>query len=402
MPEPRPRYEIFVYSPRFEGVHLRGGRVARGGLRWSDRTEDYPHRGPGPGQGPDGQELGDRARRSEGRLRPEAPPQELDELRREVVECYQLFVSGLLDLTDNLVDGDVVPPPARCATTATTPTWSSPPTRARRRSPTSRTRSPSTAASGSAMRSLGRLQGYDHKQMGITARGAWESVKRHFRELGRDIQTRTVHRCRRWRHVGRRLRKRDAPVAGHAARGRVRPSPHLHRSRPRPATRPTRSVSACSSSRGRAGPTTTTLDLRRRRCLRAVGEVDHDLAEAQAALGARRRHVHARRADVMRASSARRPLLERRHRHLRKGLDESHADVGDKANDRIRVDGRDLRCAVVGEGGNLGVTQRGRIEFARAGAASSPTPSTTPGASTAPITRSTSRSSSTASSPTAT
>ena len=186
--------EIWVYSPRVEGVHLRFGAVARGGLRWSDRREDfrtevlglvkaqtvknavivpvgakggfYAKQLPGPGGRP-------RAWLAEG------------------VACYRTFISGLLDITDNLVDGDGrAAGRTWCGTTATTPTSSSRPTRARRRSPTSPTRYRRTTASGSATRSpRAARSGYDHKAMGITARGAWESVKRHFRELGIDTQT---------------------------------------------------------------------------------------------------------------------------------------------------------------------------------------------------------------------
>ena len=193
LPEPRPKYEIFVYSPRVEGVHLRFGAVARGGLRWSDRRDDFRTEVLGlvkaqmvkntvivPVGAKGGffcKQLPDpaRPRRVAGRghrllqdlhLRParhhRQPRRRRDRARRR----------------------------AWSATTATTPTSWSPPTRAPRRSPTSPTGSRTTTASGSATRSpRGGSVGYDHKAMGITARGAWVSVQRHFRELGIDCQT---------------------------------------------------------------------------------------------------------------------------------------------------------------------------------------------------------------------
>ena len=154
MPAPRPRFEIFVYSPRVEGVHLRYGPVARGGLRWSDRPQDFRTEILGLVKAqavknavivPVGAKGGFVVRR------PEAGSD-------EVVACYRTFISGLLDVTDNLVTGPTgAPRPCRrrtwCATTATTPTWSSPRTRAPRSSPTSPTRSPRPTGSGSATRS---------------------------------------------------------------------------------------------------------------------------------------------------------------------------------------------------------------------------------------------------------
>ncbi len=192
LPAPRPRFEIFVYSPRVEGVHLRGGRVARGGVRWSDRREDFRTEVLGLMKAqtvknavivPVGAKGGFVVKRppAGGRVA----------LHDEAIACYRTFVASLLDLTDNIVERrGRRRRPASSATTATTPISSSPPTRARPRSPTSPTRSPPSYGFwlGDAFAS-GGSQGYDHKRMGITARGAWEAVKRHFRELGTDIQT---------------------------------------------------------------------------------------------------------------------------------------------------------------------------------------------------------------------
>ena len=186
MPAPRPKFEIFVYSPRVEGVHLRFGAVARGGLRWSDRPQDFRTEILGLVKAqavknavivPVGAKGGFFVRTAQ----PDAA---------EVEACYRMFISGLLDVTDNLVNGVTVPPPdvvrhdgddsylvvaadkgtAKFSDTAN-----------------------DVAASydfwlGDAFASGGSV-GYDHKAMGITAKGAWESVKRHFRELGVDTQT---------------------------------------------------------------------------------------------------------------------------------------------------------------------------------------------------------------------
>ena len=210
-----------------------------------------------------------------------------------------------------------------CATTTTTRTSSWPPTRARRRSPTSPTRSPPSTASGSGDAfASGGSSGYDHKKMGITARGAWESVKRHFRELGRDIQSRGLHRRRHRRHVGRRVRQRDAAVAAHPPGRRVRPPRRL----PRPGPR---SRASASQERKRLFelPRSSWADY----------DDDADLRRAAASSRAppsrsrcrrrcarrstsRQRRADADRADPRAAAGAGRPALERRHRHLREGV----------------------------------------------------------------------------------
>ena len=235
LPAPRPKFEIFVYSPRFEGVHLRFGPVARGGLRWSDRREDFRTEVLGLVKAqmvknavivPVGAKGGFVLKQ------PAAADRTLP--GREAVACYQQFICALLDVTDNIVGGrDRARRRTWSGTTATTRTWWSRRTRAPRPSPTSPTRSPPAYGFwlGDAFASGGSA-GYDHKKMGITARGAWESVKRHFRELGRDTQTAGLHRGRRRRHVRRRVRQRDAALRAHPAGGRLRPPAHLPRPGP--------------------------------------------------------------------------------------------------------------------------------------------------------------------------
>ena len=192
LPAPLPRHEIFVYSPRVEGVHLRGGDVARGGLRWSDRREDFRTEVLGLMKAqvvknavivPVGSKGGFVPKRlpvSEGR----------DAIAAEGVACYQMFVSGLLDVTDNLAGGEIVPPVDVVRHDPDDPYLV---VAADKGTATFSDIANEVATSrgfwlGDAFAS-GGSQGYDHKGMGITAKGAWESVKRHFRELGTDTQT---------------------------------------------------------------------------------------------------------------------------------------------------------------------------------------------------------------------
>src|SRR5690606_38071600 len=186
-----PLYEIFVYSPRVDGVHLRGGKGARGGLRWSDREEDYRTEVLGLTKAqqvthsqivPPGAKGGSVPRRL-------PDDQGGDAVQQEAIACYRIFIRGLLDVTDNLVNGEVVPPQQVIrhdgddyylvvAADKGTATFSD-------------------IANGIAEEygfwmgdafASGGSVGYDHKGMAITARGAWVSVQRHFRELGIDVQ----------------------------------------------------------------------------------------------------------------------------------------------------------------------------------------------------------------------
>ena len=224
-------FEIWVYSPRFEGVHLRGGRVARGGLRWSDRMEDFRTEVLGLMKAqmvknvvivPVGAKGGFVLKR--------APAGDREALAKEGVACYQDFLRGMLDITDNLVDAAVVPPKGWCATIGTILTVVA----ADKGTATFSDYANAIAGEyrfwlGDAFASGGSA-GYDHKKMAITARGAWESVKRHFRETRRRHADDRLHRRRHRRHVGRRVRQRHAAFAPHQARRRLRPSPRLPRS----------------------------------------------------------------------------------------------------------------------------------------------------------------------------
>ena len=190
MPPPRPQFEIWVYSPRTEGVHLRGGRVARGGIRWSDRREDFRTEVLGLMKAqmaknavivPVGAKGGFVVKRP--------PPGGRDALAREVESCYRTFISGLLDLTDNLVGGEVRPPRGVVRYDGDDPYLV---VAADKGTATFSDIANSISNEyefwlGDVLAS-GGSSGYDHKAMGITA-WAWESVKHHFRHLGTNIQT---------------------------------------------------------------------------------------------------------------------------------------------------------------------------------------------------------------------
>ena len=184
LPDTAPLYEIHVNSPRMEGCHLRAGRIARGGIRFSDRPDDFRTEILEPDENPDGQERGDRADRRQGRLRRESSP---GRPRSDGVEAYTTLINAMLEITDNLTDGGIVHPAnvkvldddgAYLVVAADKGTASF-----------------SDIANGLAIDrgfwlgdafASGGEHGYDHKKMGITARGAWESAKRHLREMGRD------------------------------------------------------------------------------------------------------------------------------------------------------------------------------------------------------------------------
>ena len=370
LPLPRPRFEIFVYSPRTEGVHLRGGKVARGGIRWSDRREDFRTEVLGLMKAqmvknavivPVGAKGGFVVKRP-------PPGDDRDELLAEVEACYRTFIAGCSTSPTTSRTARSCRRPTWCATTRTTPTWWSPPTRAPRRSPTWPTAWPPTTASGSATRSpRAGSTGYDHKQMGITAKGAWESVKRHFRELGRDVQEEdfTV--------VG------IGDMSGDVFGNGMLLSKHI------------RLVGAFDHRHvfldPDPDPAASWEERRRLFELERSSWADYDRELISEGGG-----VFSRAAKSIELSPQLRSALDVRDEALApndlirallrapvdllwnggigtyvKATAESHAEAGDKANDGVRVDGAELRCRVVGEGGNLGLTQRGRIEYARKG-----------------------------------
>ncbi len=365
LPEPRPMVEIFVYSPRMEGIHLRGGRIARGGIRWSDRPEDYRTEILGLMQAqmvknavivPEG---------AKGGFILKKPPTEggREAFLKEGIACYQTLVRGMLDITDNMNGNDIIPPQnvvrhdgddpyLVVAADKGTATFSD----------------VANAISGEYGFWLGDAfasggsQGYDHKEIGITARGAWESIKRHFRELGQDIQSEPFDVT----GVG--------DMGGDVFGNGMLLSPVI------------RLVAAFNHQHIFIDPTPDTKKpfAERKRLFDAVkgwGDYDTRLLSKGGRIYSRSEkkleltpEIRAR-LDITEETCAPdtliRAILKARTDLLYfggigtyiKGVNQSHADAGDKTNDNLRVDSNDIRARVLGEGANLGVTRRARVEM---------------------------------------
>jgi glutamate dehydrogenase len=368
LPLPRPTFEIFVYSPRVEGVHLRGASVARGGLRWSDRPEDFRTEVLGLMKAQTVKNAVIVPVGAKGGFVVKNPPEDRAALPAEVVACYSAFIRGLLDVTDNLVAGEVVPPQRVVrydeddaylvvAADKGTATFSD----------------IANAISqeygfwlGDAFAS-GGSSGYDHKAMGITARGAWISVQRHFRDLGVDVQNDDVTVA----GIG--------DMSGDVFGNGMLLSRHLRLV----AAFDHRHVFLDPDPDAEAGFG------ERARLFHLPGSswADYDATLISAGGG-----VFPRTAKTVPLSPEVRSWLDVPEEELTpdelirailrarvdllwnggvgtyvKATAETHAEVGDKRNDQVRVDAGQLRCRVVGEGGNLGFTQRGRVEFALRG-----------------------------------
>jgi len=371
LPAPRPLVEIFVYSPRVEGVHLRGGRVARGGIRWSDRREDFRTEILGLMKAqmvknavivPVGSKGGFYCKRQvAGGTR--------EQIQAEGVECYKTLIRGLLDVTDNLdADGAVEPPPDVVRHDGDDPYLV---VAADKGTATFSDIANGVSAEydfwlGDAFASGGSA-GYDHKKMGITARGAWENVKRHFRELGTDIQETDFTAVGVGDMSGDvfgngMLRSRHTRLLAAFDHRHIfiDPAPDSQRSfveRQRLFDLPRSSWADYDKALLSAGGFIV------ERSAKSVAMTE----QARAALG-----VSAERmtpVELMRAI-LKAPvdlLFFGGIGNYVKATTESHADAGDRASDALRIDGAELRAKVVGEGANLGVTQRGRIEAAQHG-----------------------------------
>ena len=367
LPLPRPFREIFVYSPKVEGIHLRFGKVARGGLRWSDRREDFRTEVLGLVKA---QQVKIVPVGSKGGFVVKCPPAEggREALLEEGIACYKTLISGLLDLTDNLKGDEVVPPQdvvrhddddpyLVVAADKGTATFSD-------------------IANGVSMDygfwlgdafASGGSVGYDHKAMGITARGGWESVKRHFREMGVNCQQEDFDVI----GVG--------DMSGDVFGNGMLLSPHI------------RLVGAFNHMHifvdPDPDPAKTIVERRRLFNLPRSSWTDFNTR-----LMSRGSAIYERSAKTIKLS----PEIIKRFgmekstvtpndllsAMLRaktdllwfggigtylKSSDESHPEVGDRANDAIRIDARELNCKIIGEGANLGVTQRARVEAALGG-----------------------------------
>jgi glutamate dehydrogenase len=371
MPRPFPLYEIFVFSPAMEAIHLRGAKVARGGIRWSDRKEDYRTEVLGLMKAqkvknavivPDGSKGGFILRR---------PPSLPEDLKKEVSERYVTMMRGLLDITDNREGGRVVHPAGVRVLDEEDPYLVVAPDKG--------TAAFSDAANAVAAEygfwlgdafASGGSAGYDHKKLAITARGAWESVKRHFREMGIDTQaepftvvgigdmsgdvfgngmllSRTIRLVAAFDHRHVFIDPDPVPAVGLEERRRLFFKPG--------SSWADYDASLLSEGGGIYDRSIKAITLSSQ-AREALGVPDD--ASAQMAPNEVIRLLLKAPVDLLWNGG-----IGTYVKHSK----ETNADVGDRTNDNVRISGDQLRCRVVGEGGNLGFTQRGRIEYARGG-----------------------------------
>jgi glutamate dehydrogenase len=370
LPLPRPLYEIFVYSPRFEGVHMRFGKVARGGIRWSDRPQDFRTEILGLVKAQQVKNAVIVPVGAKGGFVPTLMPKgaSREAVQAEGIAVYKLFISTLLDITDNIApDGTIVPPEnvvrhdgddpyLVVAADKGTATFSD-------------TANEISNAHqywlGDAFASGGSA-GYDHKAMGITARGAWESVKRHFREMDIDIgktpftvagvgdmsgdvfgngmlREKTIKLVAAFDHRDIFIDPDPDPQKSFAERMRLFNLPRSS----------WQDYDKALISKGGGVYSRASKEIRlspEAQKLIGVGEIVTPQALMKAILQMPVDLLYfGGIGTYIRASS------------------ESDTAVGDRANDAIRVTGADIKCKVIGEGANLGMTQRGRIEAAMRG-----------------------------------
>jgi len=367
LPLPKPFREIFVYSPRVEGVHLRFGYVARGGLRWSDRREDFRTEVLGLVKAQQVKNAVIVPVGSKGGFVVKRPPATggREAFLAEGIECYKTFIAGLLDITDNIRGPKIIPAKSVVrhddddaylvvAADKGTATFSD-------------------IANGVSLEyghwlgdafASGGSQGYDHKKMGITARGGWESVKRHFREMDKDIQAEdfTV--------IGVGDMAGDVFGNGMLLSKHIRllaAFNHLHIFVD---PNPNAAKSWVERKRLFDTPGTTWADYDTK-ALSKGGTIFDRSAKSLTLTKEIKALFSISKATVTPTELL--AIILRAEVELMwfggigtyiKADSESHLDVGDRANDAIRVNGEDLRCQVIGEGANLGCTQLGRVEFA--------------------------------------
>ena len=372
IPAPRPKFEIWVYSPRLEAVHLRFGRVARGGLRWSERPEDFRTEVLGLVKAqevknsvivPSGAKGGFVCKRL-------PDPADREAYQGEVLACYKMFISSMLDVTDN-IDGDRVVPPAGVvrlddddpylvvAADKGTATFSD---------VANEIAGHYGYWLGDAFAS-GGSEGYDHKKMGITARGAWESVRWHFAALRLNPDTDD------FTTVGVGDMSGDVFGNGMLLSSRIKLVAAFDHRHVFLDPDPDPAVSFAERTRMFALPRSSWADYDQGLIsagggvwARAVKSVPLS-AQARAALGIGE-GVLALSPDELISAILKAPvdlLWNGGIGTYVKASSETHAEVGDRSNDAVRIDATELRAKVVGEGGNLGLTQAGRIEYALGG-----------------------------------
>ncbi len=366
LPAPRPYYEIFVYSPRMEGIHLRGGKVARGGLRWSDRKEDFRTEVLGLMKAqvtknsviiPTGAKGGFVAKQLSDDWRPE-------ETRTEVVQCYQILIRGLLDITDNLAGDETVKPDNTVCYDEDDPYLV---VAADKGTATFSDIANELAKSykfwlGDAFASGGSV-GYDHKKMGITARGAWESVKHHFMELGVKVQKET------FTAIGIGDMSGDVFGNGMLQTQTIRLLSAFNHKHIFIDPEPDAKKAFKERQRLFKKPRSTWEDYDKKLISKGGGVYSRSAKSITLSLETRR--ALAIKAERLTPNQLIQEILCAPVDLLWNGgigtyvkaSSESNSDVGDRSNDGLRVDAGNLQCKVIGEGGNLGFTQKGRLEY---------------------------------------
>ncbi len=369
-PKPRPYREIFVYGPRVEGTHLRFGPVARGGLRWSDRREDFRTEVLGLVKAQMVKNTVIVPVGAKGGFFVKRPPTDREAQQAEGIACYKLFIGSMLDITDNIVEGRIIPPQdvvrhddddAYLVVAADKGTARF-----------------SDIANGLALEegfwlgdafASGGSVGYSHKGMGITARGAWESVKRHFLALGRDCQNEDFT-C-----VGIGDMSGDVFGNGMLLSRHTRLVVAFDHRDIFIDPNPDAATSWAERERLFNLPRSSWADYDRALISAGGGVFSRSLKsipitpEMRAILGLAPEVGHLTPNELI--SAALRAPVDLLYNGgigtYIKASSETHADVGDRANNAIRINGSEVRARIIGEGGNLGMTQRGRIEAAQAG-----------------------------------
>ncbi|MBA6411988.1 NAD-glutamate dehydrogenase [Parahaliea sp. F7430] len=370
MPAPVPMYEIFVYSPRVEGVHLRGGKVARGGLRWSDRQEDFRTEVLGLVKAQQVKNSVIVPVGAKGGFVAKALSADMsrDEIQQEGIECYKMFIRGLLDITDNRVESGIQRPSQVVAKDDEDPYMV---VAADKGTATFSDIANGIAAEydfwlGDAFASGGSV-GYDHKKMGITARGAWVSVQRHFREIGIDVQNEdfTV--------VGIGDMGGDVFGNGMLRSKHIRLLAAFNHMHIFVDPDPDAATSYTERERLFKLPRSSWADYNSE-LISAGGGIFNRSAKSvvispqmKACFDIEEDHLTPNDL-ISRILQARVDLLWNGGigTYVKSSL-ESHMDVGDKANDGVRVNANRLRCRIIGEGGNLGMTQLSRVEYCLGG-----------------------------------
>ena len=372
LPEPKPYREIFVWAPHVEGLHLRFGPVARGGLRWSDRRDDYRTEVLGLVKAQQVKNAVIVPVGSKGGFYPKsiAPDADRETRANEGLRAYKSFISGLLDITDNYQGRDIISPERTICYDDPDPYLV---VAADKGTATFSDTANSIAIDygfwlGDAFASGGSV-GYDHKKMGITARGAWEAVKRHFRERGKDIQKEpfdvigvgdmsgdvfgngmllSEQICLKaaFNHLDIFIDPDPNPAMSFKERQRMFDLPR--------STWQDYDVTLISEGGGVFSRSAKSIELTKQ--IKDMTGLTADSVTPNELLHA----LLKSETDLLWFGGIGTYV---------KSMIESDAAAGDKANDPIRVNGRELGAKVIGEGANLGMTQAGRIEFARAGGA---------------------------------